>query len=526
MGRISTVTSFWSGLAAPGRRLIIGAAVIFVVGLYLLFQLSGKTDYATLATASSPADAAAITQELDAKGIPYRLRDGTTVQVPAASVDQARLDLAASDVLSAGGSKVDYSIFDKQSFGATDFTQKVNLVRAMQGELSKTIAQLDQVQAATVSIAMPTQRLFSNDQDPVTASVLVDLAPGDTLSPGQVTGVTRLVSMSVPGLKADNVTITDTSGNILQGGATDGVDAQSASRLGLERGYEQATEAKINALLAQTLGPGMAVAAVNATLDLDRQKQETETFSLPKGQKAGIPLTENNTEEELTGGAAAPGGAAGTTSNTPGNTFPSTATGNGTSGYTKTTTQEQNGVDRVRTSTEVTPGQVERQTISVLVSDKATGANVQTLTTAIENAVGFDSQRGDLVSVESVTFGQNATAGKAPEGAATATSGGGQPFDVMTIAKTAGALIGFILILLIARKSLRRRQGELERVLPELLQRGPVPVAELTGGAGGGASGRLEGQTKSPLEQQMEDLALRKPDDMAKLMRSWLIERR
>jgi flagellar M-ring protein FliF len=526
MGRLSTVTSFWSGLAAPGRRLIIGAVVIFAVGLYLLFQLSGKTDYATLATASSAADAAAITQELQAAGVPYRIADGTTVQVPAASVDQARLDLAASDVLSGGGSKVDYSIFDKQSFGATDFTQRVNLVRAMQGELSKTIAQLDQVQAATVSIAMPNQRLFSSDQDPVTASVLVDLRPGQTLDASQVTGVTRLVAMSVPGLKPANVSITDTSGNILQGGDAGGVDAASATRLGLERGYEQATQAKLNALLANVLGPGMAVASVNAVLDLNTRKTETETFALPEGRRSGIPLTENNTEETLEGGNGTAGGATGTTSNTPGNTFPSTAGGSGTSNYEKTTTQQQNGVNRERVSEQVTPGQVTRQTVSVLISEKATGVDLAKLEPAIQNAIGFDQARGDLVSVETVAFGENATAGQAPEGAATATTGGGSAFDPLSIAKTAGALGGVLLILLIARKSLRRRQGELERVLPELLQRGPVPVAELTGGPAAGKPGRLEGETRSPLEQQMEDLALRKPDDMAKLMRSWLIERR
>lgn len=525
MGALGKATAFWTGLSGPGRRLIIGAGVIFAVGLFLLFRLSGQTDYATLATTQTTADAAAITSELGAQNIPFRTRDGgTTIQVPAGQLDQARLGLASSNLLSGGGAKVGYEIFDKQGWGATDFTQRVNLTRAMEGELSRTIGQLDQVQSADVKIAMPNERLFTNDQKPTTASVVLNLVPGATLDSSQVTGVSRLVAMAVPGLDAKSVTITDTQGNILNGGGDDSVSAAANTRLALEAEYERKTQAKLDAMLAATLGPGKAVVAVNAVLDLNKSSSVAENYD--PNDEGAVPLTTDTSNETLNSTGGTSGGTVGASANSPGNTFPATTSGSGTTKYTKKDGQTQNGVDRTVTNTESTGGTLVRQSISVQISDEFDGQRTDILK-AVQAAVGYqnDATRQDVVEVISTKFAKDALAPKNATGegtASTATAGG---MDIMGIAKMAAGGIGLLMILMMARKSLKRRQSELEKALPELLARGPVPVAELTGGSATAAR-RLEGETKTPVERQMEDLALRKPDDMAKLMRSWLIERR
>jgi len=525
VGALGKATAFWTGLSGPGRRLIIGAGVIFAVGLFMLFRLSGQTDYSTLATTQTTADAAAITSELKAQGIAFRTRDGgTTIQVPAGALDQARLGLASSNLLSGGGSKVGYEIFDKQGWGATDFTQRVNLTRAMEGELSRTIAQLDQVQSADVKLAVPNERLFRNDQKPTTASVVLNLVPGATLDSSQVTGVSRLVAMAVPGLDAKNVAITDTQGNILNAGGDDSVSAAANTRLALEAEYERKTQAKLDAMLAATLGPGKAVVAVNAVLDLNKSSSVAENYDPNKEGK--VPLTTDTTEEKLTSRGGTSGGTVGASANSPGNTFPSTTSGNGNTTYNKKTGQTQNGVDRTVTNTESTGGTLVKQSISVQFSDEFKGQQTQ-IEDAVKAAVGYDQARDDLVSVQSVPFAKDALVTKNATGEGSASTAAGGGLDIMGIAKMAAGGIGLLLILMMARKSLKRRQSELEKALPELLARGPVPVAELTGGGGGAvAARRLEGETKTPVERQMEDLALRKPDDMAKLMRSWLIERR
>ncbi|MGD9570742.1 MAG: flagellar basal-body MS-ring/collar protein FliF [Thermoleophilia bacterium] len=531
MGAFGKVTGFWEGLTGPSRRLLVGAVVIFLIGVFALMRFSGQESFSTLATSTSPSDAAAITSQLDELGIRYKLADGgSTVQVPSAQLDQARMDLAAANVLDGGGT-VGFEIFDETSLGATDFTNQVNLLRAREGELSRIIGRLDPVQSATVKIGMPDEELFTEDQDPTTAAVVLTMKPGQTLEAGQVKGIAKLVSMAVPGMKVADVTITDSQGNILEGADAEVSGASAASqRLELESRYERGVQGRLDAMLAAVLGPGRAVTQVRAQLDLDKVTTDSETF---EGET--IPLETETSEETLTSQGGGTGAAAGTTANTPpGTTFPATAGGSGNTDYSKTSEATRNGVDRVRSQIQKTPGAVTKQTVSVQVSDEVPADVVEGLQETIATAVGFDEARGDTISVTSVPFAEDGTAvtsaaaaaEAAKGGGATASSGGG--LDIMGLGKMAAAAIGVLLLALFARKSLKRRQTDLEKALPELLKRGPVPVSELSavGAGGSGPVRQLEGQRKSPVEAQMEDLALRKPDDVAQLLRGWLLENR
>jgi flagellar M-ring protein FliF len=347
-----------------------------------------------------------------------------------------------------------------------------------------------------------------------------------------VKGITKLVSGAVPGLKAAGITITDSQGNILNADDIEASGSTAASqRMALEARYEAALQTRLDAMLAATLGPGKAVTQVNAVLDLDKVVTDSETFD----KASSTPLEQEKSEETLKNGAGAGGSVAGASANTPtgtNTTFPAAAAGtngNGTD-YSKTTESTRNGVNRVRSQVEKTPGTVTSQSIAVQVSDEVPAATIASLEETIKAAVGFEDER-DTVSVAAVPFAEDGTAvtaaaaaKKAAESGGTAGSGGG--LDMMGLAKTGAAGVGLLLLILMARKSLRRRQSDLEKALPELLKRGPVPVSELPPGGAAAPLRQLEGQKKTPIEAQMEDLALRKPDDVAQLLRGWLLERR
>lgn len=523
---VSRIKGFWGGLTTPSKRLIIGAVVIFVIGVALLMRFTGQTTYATLASSVDPRDASAITAELDSMGVTYRLAaGGSTIEVPASQLDETRVGLASSNVLE--GSNVGFEIFDKSNLGATDFTNRVNLVRAMEGELSRTIGRLDPVQSAAVKIAMPEEELFTSEQDPTTAAVVLTMRAGAELEPGQVQGITRLVSNAVPGLKANAITVTDSQGNILEAADQEASGATAAAkRLALERQYEQGVQSRLDGMIAAVLGPGKAVTQVDAQLDLDKVTTDEETFD----PESSTPLQSETSNETLASEGGGAGAAAGAATNTPGGaTYPAGAAGaTGDTDYRKRTRTETNGVDRTRSQIERAQGAVTRQSIAVQVSDEVPPAVVANLEETVRAAAGF--QRGrDQISVVTVPFAADGTAKLAAAGAtATAPSADDGGMSREDMIKTGAAAAGVLLLALLSWRSLRRRQGALEGALPELLKGGPVPVAELDAPpvvAPTEPMRRLEGQSKNGIETQMEDLALRRPEDVAQLIRGWLVEK-
>jgi flagellar M-ring protein FliF len=532
MGALLTkLTGFWGGLTTPARRLIVAAGVIFLVGVVLLARFTGQVEYATLTSGVSERDAAAITAELDSLGVAYRLSDGGgTIEVPADALDRTRLDLAGSNVLS--GSNVGFEIFDKSNLGATDFTNRVNLVRATEGELSRTIGSLEQVQSATVKIAMPEEELFTSEQDPTTAGVVLTLRAGSELEPGQVKGITRLVSNAVPGLDAGNVTVTDSQGNILEASEEDVSGASAAARrLALEERYETGVQARLDAMIAAVLGPGKAVVQVDAALDLDRVTTEEETFD----PESSTPLEAETTNETLDSEGGAAGAPAGAAVNTPGGaTYPAGgAAAGGETAYRKRTRRETNGVDRTRSQIQRAEGAVTRQSVAVQISDEVPAATVASIEEAVAAAVGIQEGR-DQLSVVTIPFAEDGTAklaaaGAGPAPAVSDPAGGMSRADMI---KTGAAALGVLILVLLSWRSLRRRQRGLEGALPELLKGGPVPVAELAPPVAVAVAEptepmhRLEGQSKTAIESQMEDLALRRPEDVAQLIRGWLVEKR
>src|SRR3954454_455823 len=373
-----------------------------VVAMFLLLRLAGAPSYTTLACGLDRADTGKITTALDDQGIAYELQaNGTTVAVDKAMVGKPRVTLASSGV-SAGspGSGPGFDLFDQQKLGASDFQQQVTYQRALEGEIARTVNSVSGVSGAQVQLVLPQDDLFADTASPATAAVLLE-GPGDALESGAVRGIAQLVASSVKGLKTENVTITDGSGQLLwpQGDGAGGA-AGATSRQAAEARFTSQLEANIDAMLTRTLGPGKAQAQVNTDLNMDTVTKDSLTYA-----KKGVPLKTTKDVEKLNGAGGAAGGTAGTAGNIP-QYAQGAAGGSGTSRYSHTTGSTEFGVDKTVAKVQQAPGQVNRLSIA-LMTDKSV-ANVAAVKAAVAAAAGMDPKRGDTITQATVAFPKQA----------------------------------------------------------------------------------------------------------------------
>ena len=257
------------------RRLRCGGGV-FGIG-HLGRHWGSATNYAVLFSGLQQEDAAAITQKLDSDRIPFQLSaGGTTILVPSERVLKVRMNLALAGLPQGAGKG--FELFDQMSIGATPFVQNLSYVRAIQGELARTIMQLEPVANARVHIVQPDPTPFVREEKPVTASVVIRTKSGQTLTRGATAGIVALVSGSVKGLTSDNVTVLDTEGRVL----SDRRDSKSAIVSADQREYQREIEAdlatKAQEILTRLLGPGQAVVRVTAEMSFRRVKEQSEKF--------------------------------------------------------------------------------------------------------------------------------------------------------------------------------------------------------------------------------------------------------
>ena len=241
-----------------------GIGAVITVGLVSLLWMSGSTEQEVLYSQLSLDDAAAMASKLREMGAPYTLQgDGTTIMVPSTMVHDLRLRLATEGLPRSGGAG--FELFDQRSFGMTEFMQKLNYRRALQGELARTITQLEAIKSARVHIVLPEKTLFLDQQEKATASVILTLASGRRLTTEQIRGVTHLVASSVEGLQPDQVTVVDSSGKQL------GVKEQdpallsvSEAQLAHQQKLEQTLERRLQSLLARASVPSSSHSPLGA----------------------------------------------------------------------------------------------------------------------------------------------------------------------------------------------------------------------------------------------------------------------
>jgi flagellar M-ring protein FliF len=512
---------------------LAGGALAVVVALFMLLRIAGAPSYTLLASGLDPADAGKVTAALDDQAIGYELQaNGTSVAVEKGAVGRARIALASAGVNAASGSNPGFSLFDQQKLGASDFQQQVTYQRALEGEIANTINSVSGVSGAKVQLVLPQDDLFQDTSTPATAAVLLENS-GETMEPGAVRGIAQLTASSVKGLKTDNVTITDGSGQTLWPSGDGGADgaAGGSSKQAAEARKASQIESKIDAMLVRTLGPGKGSVQVNADLNMDKVTRDELTYA-----KKGTPLKTTSDVEKLSGGGSTgAGGTAGTGGNIPQYT---TGTGNGGSAsggnYNHTTKSTDFGVDKTVAKVEQATGQVQKLQVALMLDKSVPAAQATQIKNAVATAAGIDATRGDVITLATVAFPKQ-----------TVPKAGPIPTTMLAPAKWAGLGLAVLLFLFFTRRALKKRENaELPAPawITEITE--PVRLSELEGGAptrqlsGGmpalaaGAAGGLGAGTGTGVAArrgddpmaQLEGLVDQEPARVAAQVRSWMQE--
>ncbi len=276
---IASIGGWFQALPSFQRLILLALMAAIILALGFLFYVQGQTDYGVLFTNLSQEDAGDIVVKLKGKKVPYRLdNNGTVILVPKSEMYELRLLLASEGLPKGGG--VGFEIFDRQNLGVTDFVQRLNYQRALQGELARTIAGMPAILEARVHVVTPKESLFLEDQKKPTASIAVKLRPGRTLSPSQVDGIVNLVASAVPGLHPGQITVVDLNGRILSK-PQDQLSPMglTTGQMDLQRQVEQNYERKVQELFDKMLGPRKSFVKVSTELNFQKIDLREETFT-------------------------------------------------------------------------------------------------------------------------------------------------------------------------------------------------------------------------------------------------------
>lgn len=406
---LATAREKWSTITRSQRIALIAGVVISIALLVGFIIWSQQTPYSVLFSNLQSNDASSIVDKLKTQKIPYQVTDGgKAILVPTSVVNETRLMLAGAGLPAQG--VVGFEIFDKTNpLGMTDFLQQVDYQRALEGELTRTIEQINGVSQASVSIVLPQSSLYTSTQASATAAVTLALTPGTTLDPGQVKAVMHLVASSVQGLKPNDVTIVDTNGNNLSdmvnsASLANGVTPSSlGTALDVQHQYEANLDAQVQTMLSTVLGPGKSVVRVNATLNWDQIQQDSTTY----GPQPGVIGSQNINNISSNGNSGnPPSGVPGTTSNlvpTPTST-PGTGTGNT---YTQSQSNTVYNVSQVVQHLQKAPGGITRLTVAVFLDGTYPAATITSIQQAVANAIGLDAVRGDQITVSAIPFNRS-----------------------------------------------------------------------------------------------------------------------
>ncbi len=502
---VSTLKGF-----SPSQLVIIGLLSVLGVtgGVFFLSWVSAPS-YGVLLAGLDAKDAAAVTTKLSADGVAYKLASGgTTVMVPQSVIDKERISVAAAG-LPAGTTQDGWAAFDKQGLTSSSFQQQVAYQRALEATLAGSLQAIAGVTSAQVHLALPEKRLFSENQDPARASVLVQSS--GTLSASTVEAMTHLVASAVPSLAPKDVSITDGSGTLLTGS-----NASAGKSDVARRSYEDALSAQVTSMFDTLLGPGHAVIRVNAEMDTSDKTIDTQVYD----PKKAVVLTQTKSSETYNP-------ATGTTTTTTGGpvtsatatgAIPGTTTGTAgkSNGYVKTDSSTTTGVSVTTSHEVVAPGGVKRLTVSVAVDSNAKNAPKTTdISAMVAGAVGLDPKRGDTLSVTTPSFLVTSTTTKA---ATPAKSG-----PLALVASYGPKALGGLLLLFVGFGFLRTiRKGTSTE----------IPVEQVTAAVEAGRRGALVGREAIALPagsvpgQRSSDELLGvlddSPDEVAGMLRGWL----
>lgn len=417
-------------MALPAqRKIMLGGGIAVLIAIFVAMALWGRDgDYRVLYANLSDKDGGAILAQLQQMQVPYKHADGgAAILVPADKVHDVRLKLASAGLPK--GSVVGFELMETQKFGTTQFQERLNFQRGLEGELTRSIQAISSVQSARVHLALPNQNGFFREQQKASASVVLTLYPGRTLDRGQLAGIVHLVSSSVPEMSTKAVSIVDQSGTLLAGQQDSGTDQAGldAQQLQYVRQIESSYTQRVRDILEPVLGSDNLRAQVTADVDFSQVEQTAEEFKPNQGPNAASTVRSQQTSESSGQGSATPSGVPGAASNQP--PVPATAPINGASAPLQAAGMQGAGgnnrrdavtnyeVDRTVRVVRSSTGNIRRLTAAVVVNHRTvTDAKGKTtteplpqeeldkLTSLVRESIGADDKRGDSIKVVSAPF--------------------------------------------------------------------------------------------------------------------------
>jgi flagellar M-ring protein FliF len=403
---LEKMQAFWKGLR-PQQQLFLGVGLALTLGVVIFFgKMIATPDFKPLLKGLEPGDVQAITTQLDAKKIAYKIGpDGTSISVPADQVDAARLEVASHD--STGSGRIGFEIFDKVSWGQTEFDEKVNYQRALEGELERTIQTMGNVKSARVHIVMANDSVFMDRERGAKASVTLKLKHG-ALSREDQTSIARLVAGAVDELKPSDVTIID-------------ADSSQSLRTGENSGDgSDSIEQQLTRRLVATLGPVVGGSDhIRSTVNVEYETGSSEENDEKYDPAVSATLTMQHTEE-TTGPGVVNGGVPGTSSNVPAAKAAAPPTAKQEMGQSSKTDNNTYGVNKVVRHVIEPAGSIKRITAAVVVDDAIERKNqggkwvevrhkrqpdeLKLISDLAQAAIGYNSTRGDVISVQNLAF--------------------------------------------------------------------------------------------------------------------------
>jgi flagellar M-ring protein FliF len=417
---------------SPARRWTILAVVLISIAAFGgLVMVANRIDYKPLFANLSNEDTGEIVKKLKEQKVNYRIAsDGKAILVPADKVYDLRISLASEGLPQGGG--VGYEIFDRKNFGMTEFVQKLNYQRALQGELSRTISQINGVEQARVHLAIPEKSLFKDQEKKPTASIVLQMKSNRQLRDNEVQGIVHLVASSIEGMDPEQVTVLDRRGKLLShSGPSDATGKMTSTMMETQRGYEKSLEERLQSLLDKAVGTGKSAARVTANLNFKQVEKLEERYD----PEATVVRSEQRIEQKdgstttSTSGSGVPGVQSAT-----GKAAPAAAGGTSVAGGGSKRDETLNYEVSRSTAKIVEPvGALNKLSVAIMVDGKyeapatpKSGASaqkpkyvprspeeLQKIEALVKSAVGFNAERGDQLSVVNVPFQETGEEGTA-----------------------------------------------------------------------------------------------------------------
>ncbi|MGR3292814.1 MAG: flagellar basal-body MS-ring/collar protein FliF [Candidatus Scalindua sp.] len=511
-------SNIWKGTSFGQRLTFIVVILGFIAGLLAVTYWVRTPDYGLLYSDLSQKEAAEIVSYLKDNNVSYKIKDnGSTILVPSNKIYEARMALAKDSL---PGGEVGFELFDKVKFGMSNLAQKVNYRRAIQGELSKTISQLDGVEWAKVQIVIPAPSLFVGDEKPSTASIVIKMRKRNAINDSILAGITHLVSSSVEGLSPENISITDSRGNLLSKSGDSKLSSIVTNQFDLCRKREDYYASQAMSIIEKITGPGKVIVKVSVELDFKNVDEKQIEYDQDKRVPISQVITTQSTEM--------PGG----------------VNGDGTgkmskeSEETETTQYALSSVERVISEHEA---RIKRLTVAVLVDGNyveeeteigtiiskyvpRTEEELDQIAAIVKRAIGFDESapRNDRFEIQSVKFKHHLPVFVDEE----SIEKDDKKAFILSIARSSSLVIAVLAFLLFASKALKRMSSPLQHVAAGGLATYAAPAALEDGVVDEAEAARVQktDADRVAIREGIVENAKEDPRTTSNLVRKWLRE--